>query len=309
MRSLPTGSMIVPCIAPKPGISGYKDYRCRCPECSEARRAYESRRRRLIAYGQWEGLVDAGPARQYIRGLMAGGLSRPKVAELAGLSTSGLARLLYGSGGQPPCKRIRTETAEKILAVHPTLDDYPGGALIDSTATHRRIQALAAIGWSLSEQARLAGRLHKHFSPVLDKSRVPARLARQVRDVYERLSMRPAPAGYSATRTRRMAAARGWLPPLAWDDVDLDVVDATPVGAEVAASAVVDEVAIDRALTGERIDLTDDELLAAVQVGAARGMPDWLLSERLHMNVSGVHRLLEGELPPRRAKAAARRAA
>jgi hypothetical protein len=296
---------VTACIAPTPSASGYKYRGCQCPDCAEAYRVRQRHRRRMIAYGRWEGLVDAEPVRQYIRALIDGSLSRERIAELAGVSNGCLTRILYGHNKEEgPTRKVQPDTARRILGVRPTLDDYSDAAMVDVVGTRRRAQALVAIGWSLSEQARRVGREHKHYSPLLKRERVPARLARAVRGLYDNLAMTPAPAGYSATRSRRMAAQQGWHAPLDWEGTDIDDPTSVPDAAEEPPADMgdVDVVAVERALAGERMELTDAELVAVLQVGVARGEPLSRLSERLGINYFGARKMLGGELTPRREK-------
>jgi hypothetical protein len=182
---------------------------------------------------------------------------------------------------------------------------------VDGCGTRRMIQALWAIGHTSQVIAEAsAGRFSDtHVALLATRQQVRITTRDAVRDVYRLLAGQVG----NSPRTRARAAAAGYVSPMRWGaDIDDPEAVPEPIGPDVGAvaeAAVVDEVAVERALDGQRVDLTDDELLAAVQIGSARSMPPWLLSERLHMNVSGVHRLLEGELPPRRAKAAARRTA
>lgn len=295
------------CIAPKTAASGYAHYGCRCDGCRAEHRKLGAHRSRMIAYGRWRGLVDADPLRAHVRALMAAGLGRDRICELAGVSVGCMARLLYGNRDEPPTARVLARTAEKLLAVQPSLADFGDAALIDATGTRRRAQALAALGWSISEQARRIGRRVKDYSPMLARDRVSARLARLVCALYDDLSMTPAPAGYSATRARRMAAQRGWLPPLAWEDSALDDPAAEPEQLEATApqSDAVDEVAVEKALAGARIDLTDAELEVALHAGTARGEALSALSARLGMNHVAAKRLLNGEQPAHKVRHAA----
>src|SRR5689334_9409464 len=99
------------CIAPKPSAAGYNHYGCRCDGCRRDHRAREAHRTRMIAYGRWRGLVDAEPVRAHVRALMAAGLSRDRISDLAGISEGGMSRLLYGRDGGPPTVRVLPRTA------------------------------------------------------------------------------------------------------------------------------------------------------------------------------------------------------
>lgn len=208
---------------------------CHCTRCRAASRAEDNRRTRLIAYGQWEPFVDAGPAREHIRMLSASGIGGKRVAKLAGIGAGTLSQILYGGpGGRPPTRRIRPETAAAILAVRPAPELFPSRVAVDPAGTRRRLQALIAIGWS---QAKLAGRLGQekaNFGRLLHRrSPVTAATARAVRLLYDELWNQPPPEDSawdkrSVSRARDYARARGWVPPGAWDDDRIDAPDATP---------------------------------------------------------------------------------
>lgn len=94
---------------------------------------------------------------------------------------------------------------------------------IPATGTMRRLQALAVIGWSTAE---IAARIDSHYRP-LQKIRAGQRecvrssTAVRVGQVFELLSMRVRD-DRAARITRFRAVANGWVPPLAWDDIDTD---------------------------------------------------------------------------------------
>jgi len=199
--------------------------RCRCALCRQAAAAEVRHRRRLKAYGQWQPFTDAAPVREHVRSLKAAGLGWPRIARLAEVSPSTVSSLLYGRGGRPPTTRIRTTTAEALLAVRPGLDVMAPTARVDATGTRRRLQGLVAVGWP---QRRLADRLGKdptEIGLILHgrKSRVAAATALAVRALCRDLRALP-PATRSpheraaATNARNAAAARCWLPLAWWDD-------------------------------------------------------------------------------------------
>ena len=96
----------------------------------------------------------------------------------------------------------------------------------DVTGTERRLRALVASGYS---QAQIAREMSTHESWVsrlvngYDHS-VNADTVARVKAVYDRLAMTPGP----SDRARRQARARGWAPPLAWDDDEIDNPAAKP---------------------------------------------------------------------------------
>jgi hypothetical protein len=132
-----------------------------------------------------------------------------------------------------PAKRVRVETATRILAVKPTLNAYGYRARVEPAGTVRRIQALVAVGYPQSVLAAYLGRPEERLRGSVRSGIVTASLARAVRELYDRLWDQPPPQRTRAERTamsyaRNYAAARGWVPPLAWDDDTIDDPSAGP---------------------------------------------------------------------------------
>lgn len=259
-------------------LVGYKIHHCRCAECTRAQRDYNRNRHRQIAYGRWETYIDSGPVRAHVESLQASGLGWKRIAALAGLSSSTVWKLLYGDPrrGSAPSKRVRPETAAKLFAVSSSLDVLGGAATVDATGTQRRIQALVAIGWSQQRLAERIGMLRGNFGKTMRSSGVQARTARAVKALYEELWDCPPPEvewrdKISANRSRGYAAEHGWVPPLAWDDESIDDPAAQP-HTVVEEQAVIDEIAVERALDGEPVRLTRAEAAEVSRIGTQRGM-------------------------------------
>lgn len=201
---------------------------------TQADREAANHRARMIAYGTWQPYIDAEAARQHVRLLASHGVGWKRAANLAGISTGSMSKLMYGGpGDRPPSRRIRPETAAAILAVRPDLAALGSGSAVDATGTRRRIQALIATGWS---QQRLAGRLGMlpgNFGDILNREKVTASTARAVTGLYDELWDKPPAEGghrekISASRARNYARKHGFVPPLAWDEDALDDPDAGP---------------------------------------------------------------------------------
>ena len=98
----------------------------------------------------------------------------------------------------------------------------------DPTGTVRRLQALAAEGWTLADLADLLGvtRSGVHMLRSDPPARMLTATAERVRAVYEQLGPPDLTPARRVARAR--ALRRGWAPPLAWDDDDLDNPAATP---------------------------------------------------------------------------------
>lgn len=203
---------------PRPhGYARYKLDRCRCNTCGWAVAEYSRRRAAAIAAGTWR--ADADQVRAHLRKLMSAGMGRRRICEVTGVGDSTLVRILHGGPGRPPPVSTRRDIADRIFALEV---DVAPGALVDSAGTVRRVQALVAIGWTLTEIAAEAGWTVGNLSGLVSAGeRVTAGTARAFAAVYDRWSMTPR-TGASADRARRFAARRGWLPPLAWDDDRID---------------------------------------------------------------------------------------
>jgi DNA-binding CsgD family transcriptional regulator len=138
------------------------------------------------------------------------------------------------TGGYQAHRRLRETTCTPCRAAaaadrrYRVAYDYLTGGqrmLIDATGTRRRVQALVRIGWPMKE---LAGRLGVSFQNVYDyttRDKVRRSTAAKVAGLYDELSMLPGPSTSAAKR----ALAKGWPPPLAFDDENLDDPAARPM--------------------------------------------------------------------------------
>lgn len=215
-------------------LSCLKQYDCRRPECLARWRTYMNNRSRLIAYGQWQPYVDAEPVRRHVMMLRTFSIGIPRARELAGVSNGAMSKLVYGTGGRPPSRRVRTLTADRITAVRPSLDLVLPTALVDGTGTRRRLRGLVAIGWPQLELGRRLNMDKKSVNEQVNavKPTAYAATARAVRDLYDGLwNIDPAAEGVEArwvSEAKARAARRGWAPPAAWDDDYIDSPAAVP---------------------------------------------------------------------------------
>lgn len=94
--------------------------------------------------------------------------------------------------------------------------------LVDPAPTIRRIRALQAIGWTLNDiDQETGGSGSNAIWNVLHQPSVHVDTAAKFAALYDRLHMTPGP----SNRTRGLAVRRGWLPPLAYDDIETGAVD------------------------------------------------------------------------------------
>ena len=134
--------------------------------------------------------------------------------------------------------------------------------LSDAAGTRRRLQALVRGGWSLGLMSARLGCTRQVLRLTLHRSeRVTAATAGAVRELYDELWDQPPPEGTrfekrAATMARRYARERGWVPPLAWDDDEIDDPAAVPapgwcpVPADLAAAAAIRADREPRPVTG-----------------------------------------------------------
>lgn len=158
--------------------------------------------------------------------------------------------------------------------------------LIPATGTVRRIQALQALGWSYGHIGAVVGKSDNWAYMISRSPSVTTTTATLVARTYDELSMRVPPGGY-ADRTRRRARAKGWAPPLAWDDIDDP--NEQPADWEyapakrpnqVVVAEPVDPVVVMRLLEGQRLpNATRAEREAAIAQWIADGGPEKELCE------------------------------
>lgn len=197
---------------------------------TEYNAVWKRRHRRLVAYGRWvDPFVPIDAAAAHIADLRATyGIGLEGVATLGGFSQGHLDPIVLPNH---PARRvkIRRETEERILAIRFDLDRLGDHQILSVVGTQRRIRALARIGWSGLYLAERLGVTHVgQYATGHSRKFVTARRARDIRDLYDELSMTPGPSRQAITQAR----ARGYAPPLAWDDDTIDRIDAVPVGVD-----------------------------------------------------------------------------
>ncbi len=197
-------------------------------------------------------MADAGPVRAHVQALRAQRMGYVRIAEVAGVSVHTLKYLLYGntSQGSPVPQKVRAETARKLLAVK--LDIHPRRG-IDATGTRRRVQALTLQGYALTWQALEVGIHHRSLQRIAcGQTFVERRIADAVRGLYDRLWDTPAPDSPTAKRVRTVAKHHGYVPPLAWDDSEIDDPKARPRFGARSCRKGIDEVLVMEVAAGRR---------------------------------------------------------
>lgn len=235
--------------------------RCRCAPCREANRFEAAASRRAQIYGRWRPFVDAAAARRHIRRLRAAGLGVDRIVELSGMGSGTIRQLIYGDPRTgTPVARIRAKTEAAVLAVEP---GHPApGALVPAAATQAQVADLLDAGYTLAALAAELGRSTSSLSGSLTRARVRAATAAEITRLHRRLLGSGEPTQISA---QRMGAGAlrclnpGHAAALAGTAGDIDELD-------------FDEVAVERAMAGEPIELTLAGQTEAVRRLAARGI-------------------------------------
>ena len=119
------------------------------------------------------------------------------------------------------CRRAHREAYQRHV-VRRYLNRGP--LLIDATGTRRRLQALAARGWSSDDLGARLGVTGAAVRQWTYRTRVQRDTAVKVADLYDELWDQPG----CRTKTAARAAKRGWAVPLAWDDDEIDDPAALP---------------------------------------------------------------------------------
>ncbi|MCZ2849817.1 helix-turn-helix domain containing protein [Modestobacter sp. VKM Ac-2978] len=237
--------------------AAYVKDRCRCTACTAANTAASRAANRERAYGRRPPLTDAGPVHDHLVALRAAGIGVERIAELTGVSVSHIRTLAASDRGHSPVtRRIHLSTAARILIVSISDEHRAPHSRFDATGTRRRLQALAAIGWSPELLAAELDRRTSSLQRSMTSPSVTARTARDVAALYERLENTPPPRATrrqcaAAEASQAHAVARGWLPPMAWDDIDTDAPPRSD--APRLPTDDVDEIAVERAMAGDGI--------------------------------------------------------
>jgi len=188
--------------------------KCVRPRCT--RRARKGKDRGLCHqhyHISHRGYVDAGPCKERIQQLRAAGFGIRELEALSGVSE--VCRL---------GDRVQVRTHDRIMAIPvPELKVALGGRF-SSLGSHRRIRGLMALGWTNRLLAQELGMTDRRLSQIMRQPLISAKNAKLISDVYDRLCMTLGP----SNRARVIARNKGWVPPLAWNEGEIDDPEAVP---------------------------------------------------------------------------------
>lgn len=214
-----------------------------CAGCHQGKLLAGRRRSKRKEMG-YRFTVPSDAARARITKWRAGGASYGDIADHTGLEEGRCWEI--DNDGAP---RVYTRTAARILKAN--------GWPVTALGITRRVRALVRIGWAIPHIAEACGTSH---DTILDiRRRQPEFISRKVRDGilagYEQLAMQlPEPTSKQGkagvSRARNHATRMGWLPPLAWDDID-DPNERPAVGTNHRRRDDIDHAVVERFLCGE----------------------------------------------------------
>ena len=266
----------------------WQEHGCRCSRCQHLRKMDRQRQRtRLIAYGRTESFrperVLASTVRDHLDRLMAhAGLAR--IADAAHISRSEILDVYYGQRGtnhqhvDASLRTITASTANRLLAVTPNQLVH---AFVDATGTIRRLRALVAVGYSQKDLAAHLGMHVGNFSTLIrqGRPRVSAKTFSATCILFRELWSHPVN-GKPGDRSRAIARSQGWVGPLAWDDID-DPDEVSNITGNT--SNLIDEIAVELALTGAVVKLNKAERTEAITRLHSKRWSDNRIADTLHI--------------------------
>lgn len=212
--------------------------------------------------------VPAARVVEHLEALVAAGVTRTGIAETAGVSKTGVCKILRGD--QPT---VRRAVAAALLAVRVAdiVNRDRERGFVPGVGSQRRVQALMAIGWrhqDMNAWLRANAPQTRHYSQlILSKpgDLLERRTADAIRALYNALWSTPGP----SAKTRARAAAMGYVPPLAWDDDTIDDPAARPAGVDAVQGRRRREDLVEEA--ADLADLGEHLTTAAARLGITAG--------------------------------------
>lgn len=182
-------------------------------------------------------MVSTGPVIEHINTLMDIGMTMAMVARAAGVSDE-MIRLI--AAGEQRTTRRSYADAIRVVDGRPMKHQ----ALVLGVGTRRRLQGLAATGWSLRMIGDRLGVNQTRVSMIRRAPLVSWGTYLRVKVVFDSLG----PDGGSVLSLRQ-AAREGWVHPFLWDDID----DPFEVPVVPDESGVPDPVVVDRLVAGRSV--------------------------------------------------------
>lgn len=207
-------------------------------------------------------------------------------------------RWAHRASGVEPCDPCKEANATYMRRYRKTRTLY-GDRLIDATGSIRRVQALMCLGWSMTQIGEHAGIGQKQLWYTTRQATVRRETAARIAAAYDWMSDTEPPATTMPERvsvggTLGHARRNGFVPPIGWDDDNIDDPTAAPYDED--ESEDIDEAVVERLLSSRRISSTRAEKVEA--------MRRWMASGRSQKSLCDIHGWQEGRYVERQDGAA-----
>ncbi|MEV4127044.1 hypothetical protein [Nocardia sp. NPDC049707] len=203
------------------------------------------RRRKLRAARAARGIpamVDAEPVRDHVLWLRDIGFTDTAIGAAAGVPQK---TIWFAGGGE--FRQMRIEQAARIKSVTHVPVLAQTAMLVPAIGTRRRLHALNAIGYSSTKLGELLGVTQVMANRYTHVVQVRGATWSTIKDLYEELSGTPGPSPIA----RRYAERHNFAPPLAWEGRDIDHPDHEPDLGDDNETGAIDEVLMERILSGK----------------------------------------------------------
>jgi hypothetical protein len=227
----------------------------KCPNRAR-RRGYCNKHADLTLTRPQGGLVASTRTRTHIAQLQAAGVTYQLIGVIAGRHRTWVCDVLR--------RDMVTEATERLvlsIAVPAEPHRLVADGRVLAIGSTRRLQGLVVCGHTQRELANELGWLETNVGTLINgrKQWVTAATARHIADLTDRLQGVPG----TSEPARRRAAARGWVPVLAWDEDLIDDPTAQPAPVPTAPASFAERY-IDVVSCGEtnieaiakRLDIT-----------------------------------------------------
>lgn len=223
-------------------------------------------------------MVPADPVRQRLQLLLDLGMSVSGIARAAGVSTALVTVIADGTQ-----KTMRPVTARALMSVDGRA--HKQQALVLNVGCRRRIEGLGVLGFSFPVIGAEVGADSRLVWQWQKRRWVTWATHERVRTAFDRMG----PDGGN-TKIRNIAARRGWVHPLLWNDID-DPFEPTPSD-DAGGVDVPDPVVVERLVDGKPVTARIVDKKVALEVLVSKGMTVSAAGARVGMSYSTALRLM-----------------
>lgn len=229
-------------------------------------------------------MVDSEPVRAHINWLLSIGFTTHSIAAAAGLGVSTIFQIRHAM-----YPNTMIDIASRVRAVTYRPVPEQSGQRVPAIGARRRIHALQAIGWTNEVLGERLGVTRSAISAYASRTRVIYEIWAAIDDLYEELS---GSNGDSALGIRR-SRERGFAPPLAWEDVDIDDPNSVPILDAEPTDGAIDEVLVQRIIDGRhKGEVRGAERKAVIDHAIAQGWDHDRLARSLNVKPDGAGQAL-----------------